>query len=167
MPNWTTCCRLKTVKPNDTRMPWWWCDALFMAPPVWVKMYKSPASANTSTTCTCNWKRTSDLLYDKEGAPVRARRQLHQQTRAERQEDVLVARRRLGDGRTGADPRRLIPADDPQRGFYVQQLREMSARIAELQERTACGTPACSIRRPTRCRRCRARRCSCMAWPTA
>src|SRR6201999_1318959 len=26
---------LATLTPTDDRIPWWWCDALFMAPPVW------------------------------------------------------------------------------------------------------------------------------------
>ncbi len=30
---------LKTLKEGDPRLPWWWCDALFMAPPVWARMY--------------------------------------------------------------------------------------------------------------------------------
>ena len=32
---------LATLKPNDARIPWGWGDALFMAPPVWAKMYKA------------------------------------------------------------------------------------------------------------------------------
>src|SRR6266702_1453279 len=29
--------RLSTVPGKE--LPWWWCDALFMAPPVWARMY--------------------------------------------------------------------------------------------------------------------------------
>jgi lysophospholipase L1-like esterase len=27
------------VPKNQAQIPWWWCDALFMAPPVWSRMY--------------------------------------------------------------------------------------------------------------------------------
>jgi unsaturated rhamnogalacturonyl hydrolase len=30
---------LKTLPKDATKIPWWWCDALFMGPPAWVRMY--------------------------------------------------------------------------------------------------------------------------------
>ena len=29
---------LKMLTPNSEKIPWWWCDALFMAPTVWARM---------------------------------------------------------------------------------------------------------------------------------
>lgn len=123
---------LQTLKPGDARLPWWWCDALFMAPPVWAKMYQVTGERKYVDYVHAQWKKTSDLLYDKE--------------------EHLYARDASYIGKTGANGKKifwsrgegwvlgglartidLLPADDPNRAFYVQQLREMSARIAKLQ----------------------------------
>jgi unsaturated rhamnogalacturonyl hydrolase len=57
---------LQTLKPGDDRLPWWWCDALFMAPPVWVKMYKATGERKYLDYVHEQWRKTYDLLYDKE-----------------------------------------------------------------------------------------------------
>ncbi|HWW69746.1 MAG TPA: glycoside hydrolase family 88 protein, partial [Duganella sp.] len=57
---------LKTLKPGDDRLPWWWCDALFMAPPVWAKMYKATGERKYLDYVHEQWRKTYDLLYDKE-----------------------------------------------------------------------------------------------------
>ena len=123
---------LATVKPNDARIPWWWCDALFMAPPVWVKMYKATGDRKYLDYVHLNWKRTSDLLYDKE-EHLYARDATYINKREPNGKKMFWSR---GEGWVMGGLALIlddIPQDDPQRGFYVQQLREMSARIASLQ----------------------------------
>jgi rhamnogalacturonyl hydrolase YesR len=123
---------LATLKPNDARIPWWWCDALFMAPPVWAKMYKATGERKYLDYIHLNWKRTYDALYDKE-EHLYARDASYINKREPNGKKIFWSR---GEGWVLGGLARIldyIPADDPQRGFYVQQLREMSEKIASLQ----------------------------------
>jgi rhamnogalacturonyl hydrolase YesR len=123
---------LATVKPNDARIPWWWCDALFMAPPAWVKMYKATGERKYLDYVHLNWKRTSDLLYDREEHLYA--RDASYKTKLEPNGKKMFWSR--GEGWVMGGLALIlddIPADDPQRAFYVQQLREMSEKIASLQ----------------------------------
>jgi rhamnogalacturonyl hydrolase YesR len=123
---------LNTVKPNDARIPWWWCDALFMAPPAWVKMYKATGERKYLDYVHLNWKRTSDLLYDREEHLYA--RDASYKTKTEPNGKRMFWSR--GEGWVMGGLALIlddIPADDPQRAFYVQQLREMSEKIASLQ----------------------------------
>jgi unsaturated rhamnogalacturonyl hydrolase len=123
---------LKTVKPGDERLPWWWCDALFMAPPVWARLAKATGERKYLDYVHEQWRRTSGLLYDRD--------------------EHLYARDASYVGQAGANGKKvfwsrgegwvlgglartleLIPTDDPQRRFYMGQLREMAARVVQLQ----------------------------------
>jgi rhamnogalacturonyl hydrolase YesR len=123
---------LASVKPNDARIPWWWCDALFMAPPVWAKMFKATGDRKYLDYIHVNWKRTSELLYDNE-EHLYARDASYIGKREANGKKIFWSR---GEGWVMGGLARIldyVPPDDPQRGFYVQQLREMSEKIASLQ----------------------------------
>lgn len=123
---------LATLRPNDARIPWWWCDALFMAPAVWTKMYKATGERKYLDYMHLNWKRTSELLYDQD-EHLYARDASYKDKREPNGKKVFWSR---GEGWVMGGIARIlddVPQDDPQRGFYVQQLREMAARIAGLQ----------------------------------
>lgn len=123
---------LATLKPGDARIPWWWCDALFMAPPVWTKMYRITGDRKYLDYVHLNWKRTSDLLYDKT-EHLYARDASYIPKREPNGKKIFWSR---GEGWVMGGLARIlddIPADDPQRAFYVQQLREMAERVAGLQ----------------------------------
>jgi rhamnogalacturonyl hydrolase YesR len=123
---------LTTVKPKDARIPWWWCDALFMAPPVWAKMVKATGERKYLDYMHANWKRSSDLLYDRE-EHLYARDASYIGKREPNGKKVFWSR---GEGWVMGGLARIldyVPPEDPQRGFYVQQLREMSEKIASLQ----------------------------------
>jgi len=123
---------LATLKPNDPRIPWWWCDALFMAPPVWARMYRATGERKYLDYMHANWKRTYDLLYDRE-EHLYARDASYGDKREPNGKKVFWSR---GEGWVMGGLARVlddVPADDPQRPFYVRQLREMSDRIAALQ----------------------------------
>jgi rhamnogalacturonyl hydrolase YesR len=123
---------LATLKPNDARIPWWWCDALFMAPPVWVKMYKATGERKYLDYVHLNWKRTYDALYDKE-EHLYARDASYINKREPNGKKMFWSR---GEGWVMGGIALIlddIPQDDPQRGFYVQQLREMSEKVASIQ----------------------------------
>ena len=123
---------LTTLKPGDARLPWWWCDALFMAPPVWGKMYQATGERKYVDYLNAQWQKTSDLLYDK-SEHLYARDASYIDKREPNGKKMFWSR---GEGWVmGGIARTLdtLPVDDKQRPFYVQQLREMSARVAELQ----------------------------------
>ena len=123
---------LKTVRADDPRLPWWWCDALFMAPPVWAQMYKATGERKYLDYVHAQWKATSDLLYDKT-EHLYARDASYINKREPNGKKMFWSR---GEGWVMGGLARtldLVPLDDPQRPFYIQQLREMSNRVASLQ----------------------------------
>ena len=123
---------LKTMRPGDTRLPWWWCDALFMAPPVWAKMYRITGERRYLDYIHTQWQATYDQLYDQE-EHLYARDASYKDKREPNGKKVFWSR---GEGWVlGGLARTIdfIPDNDPKKPFYVTQLRQMSARLAQLQ----------------------------------
>jgi unsaturated rhamnogalacturonyl hydrolase len=111
---------------------WWWCDALFMAPPVWSRMYAATGDRKYITYLDEEWAKTSDLLYDKQEHLYA--RDADYLTRTEANGKKMFWSR--GNGWVvGGIVRTLdyLPKDDPARVKYVTQLKEMAARVASLQ----------------------------------
>lgn len=123
---------LKTMRPGDTRLPWWWCDALFMAPPVWAKMYRITGERRYLDYIHTQWQATYDQLYDQE-EHLYARDASYKDKREPNGKKVFWSR---GEGWVlGGLARTIdfIPDNDPKKPFYVTQLQQMSARLAQLQ----------------------------------
>ena len=123
---------LPTLTAKDPRIPWWWCDALFMAPPVWARMAAATGDHRYIDYLNAQWARTSELLYDPQ-EHLYARDESYKSKRAVNGRKIFWSR---GEGWVmGGIARTLdyLPQDDPHRTFYVGQLREMSARVAQLQ----------------------------------
>jgi len=123
---------LKTMRPGETRLPWWWCDALFMAPPVWAKMYRITGERRYLDYIHTQWQATYDQLYDQE-EHLYARDASYKDKREPNGKKVFWSR---GEGWVlGGLARTIdfIPDNDPKKPFYVTQLRQMSARLAQLQ----------------------------------
>jgi rhamnogalacturonyl hydrolase YesR len=113
-------------------IPWWWCDALFMAPPVWSRMYAVTGDRKYIGYLDEEWAKTSDLLYDKQEHLYA--RDADYLTRTEANGKKMFWSR--GNGWVmGGIVRTLqyLPKDDPAREKYVTQLKEMSTRVASLQ----------------------------------
>ena len=126
---------LKTLKPGDARLPWWWCDALFMAPPVWTKMYAATGERKYLDYVHTQWQHTYDLLYDRDER-LYARDASYGGPDGKREPNGQKVFWSRGEGWVlGGLARTLdyIPDDDPKKPFYITQLRDMSARIAQLQ----------------------------------
>jgi rhamnogalacturonyl hydrolase YesR len=124
--------KLNTLKPDDPRLPWWWCDALFMAPPVWSRMYAATGDHRYIDYLDKQWQQTSALLYDKD-EHLYARDESYKSQREPNGQKVFWSR---GEGWVmGGLVRTLedLPDNDPRRAFYIDQLKEMSARVAGLQ----------------------------------
>jgi len=123
---------LPTIRPNDPRIPWWWCDALFMAPPVWVRMYAATGEHKYIDYMNAQWARSYDLLWDKE-EHLYARDASFVNKLGPNGKKVFWSR---GEGWVmGGLARTLqyLPKDDPRRGFYIENLKQMAERTAELQ----------------------------------
>lgn len=118
---------------SQAQIPWWWCDALFMAPPVWSRMYTATHDSKYLAYLDTHWWETSNLLYD-------AQRHLYFRditflhTTDSHGNPIFWSR---GNGWVMAGIARTLdfmPAEYPDRGKYEQQLREMAAAVARLQD---------------------------------
>ena len=121
------------VPAGQANIPWWWCDALFMAPPVWARMYAATHDPKYLRYLEAHWWETSSLLYDKQKhLYYRDATYLHK-TGAEGK-PVFWSR---GNGWVMAGIVRTLvylPAHDPDRARFATQLRAMAAAVAALQD---------------------------------
>lgn len=120
------------VPDNPAKPLWWWCDALFMAPPAFAELSKATGDRSYLTFLDHEWGITSGRLYDPEQ---------HLFYRDER----FIGRHEAngkavfwsrGNGWVMAGLVRILesmPKDDALRAKYVQQLQEMAAAVAPLQ----------------------------------
>jgi unsaturated rhamnogalacturonyl hydrolase len=122
--------RGSTVQGKE--VAWWWCDALFMAPPVWSRMYAATGDRKYIEYLDEEWAKTSARLYDtKEHLYFRDSTYL---TKTEANGKKMFWSR--GNGWVmGGIVRTLqyLPKDDPARAIYIEQLKEMSASLAAIQ----------------------------------
>ncbi len=123
-----------SIPKGQAPIPWWWCDALFMAPPVWTRMVAATHDAKYAAYTDQHWWETSKLLYDPQRhLYYRDVTWLHK-TNA-RGEPVFWSR---GNGWVmGGLARTLdyLPENDPDRSRYVTQLKEMASAVSALQDR--------------------------------
>ena len=119
--------------PDDPKKPlWWWCDALFMAPPVYADMAKISGDDKYLTYMDHEWGLTQDLLYDKNE---------HLFSRDAGYLDKHEANGRKlfwsrGNGWVMGGIVRVLkelPADSPLRPKYVELLKEMAASTLAIQ----------------------------------
>ncbi|MDR1784008.1 MAG: glycoside hydrolase family 88 protein [Dysgonamonadaceae bacterium] len=118
---------------------WWWCDALFMAPPTLVKLGITTGNRGYLAKNDEYFKECYDLLYNREE---------HLFAR-----DLGYVIKNDGNDRYEANGKKIfwsrgngwvlgglvrilkeLPKDYPKRSFYENLFKEMSARIAELQQ---------------------------------
>jgi len=127
----------KEVVPSNTgpkgpKLIWWWCDALFMAPPTMARLSivtKDPKYVDAMDT---EWWRTADFLYDKDE---------HLFYRDARFPGKLKNGKKIfwsrGNGWVFAGLARTLtylPANYPSRAKYVAIFKDMAAKLASLQQ---------------------------------
>jgi rhamnogalacturonyl hydrolase YesR len=119
--------------PDDpAKELWWWCDALFMAPPVLADLSATTHDPKYLQFMDHEWDRTSKLLYD-DNAHLFSRDATYLNKHEENGARVFWSR---GNGWVVAGLVRVIdrlPADSPLRAKYVLQLQQMVAALAPLQ----------------------------------
>ncbi len=121
------------TEPDDPAKPvWWWCDALFMAPPVWAGLAAATHDARYLDAMDREWHLTDKLLWDPQARLFfRDASYLHQ--REKNGQRVFWSR---GNGWVMGGLARVLevlPADDPRRAFYVNKLQAMAKSVARLQ----------------------------------
>jgi rhamnogalacturonyl hydrolase YesR len=131
---------LEHPKTNDLHMGvrgaqdrWNWCDALFMAPPAWARLYKATGDQRYLDFLHAEWKATSDFLYDT-NEHLFFRDSTYFDKREANGKKIFWSR---GNGWVMAGLARvlpMLPPEDPRRKFYEQQFKEMAAKIITLQQ---------------------------------
>ncbi len=121
------------ARPDDPQKNlWWWCDALYMAPPVLAQLSVATGDHRYLDFMDREWSLTTKALYDpQEHLYFRDDRFL---TQHEPNGQKIFWSRGNGWVLAGlALVLERMPQDDPQRAKYVAQYRDMAARIAALQ----------------------------------
>ena len=118
---------------HDEKTPmWWWCDALFMAPPVWAELYNITKNRAYLDRMDRQWWVTSELLYDP-SEHLYSRDTSFLDKREANGKKIFWSR---GNGWVMAGLAEVLeemPADYPSRPKYVEQFRQMSERLKSIQ----------------------------------
>ena len=118
---------------DDPQKPlWWWCDALFMAPPVLADLSKVTGDPRYINFMDREWWITSNLLYDP---------QLHLYSRDatfldKREENGAKVFWSRGNGWVMAGLARVLtvmPENYPNRQRYITQFQQMAKAVAAIQ----------------------------------
>ncbi|MFT3782897.1 MAG: glycoside hydrolase family 88 protein [Nibricoccus sp.] len=114
------------------RDEWCWCDALFMAPPVWMRLYAATGNKAYMEFAVERWWKTSDYLYDKE-EHLYFRDNTYFKDREANGRKIFWSR---GNGWVMGGLVRVLqylPADHSSRPRFEQQFREMAAALLACQ----------------------------------
>ena len=121
---------LRTPQPG--RVDWWWCDALFMAPPVLARLYAVTRDEKYIDYLDTMWWDTTDFLFDQEaGLYYRDANYLGKLNSNGKK--VFWAR---GNGWVMAGTVRVLqhlPKDHPSRARYVTLLKTMAESVSRVQ----------------------------------
>lgn len=120
-------------RPASQRLVWWWCDALFMAPPVLARMSQISGDPRYLAAMDAQFWQVHERLYDR-SEHLFARDERFRERRSARGRKVFWSR---GEGWALAGLARVLetmPADFPSRPRYLQLYGEMAARILSLQQ---------------------------------
>lgn len=127
--------------PDDPAKPlWWWCDALFMAPPVFADMAKATGDAKYLDFMDREWKITTDLLYDK-NKHLYSRDATYLDKHEKNGEKLFWSR---GNGWVMGGTVRVLqqlPKNSPLRPKYIALLKEMSAEMLAIQGKDGLWRP--------------------------
>jgi rhamnogalacturonyl hydrolase YesR len=126
---------------KDTRLTWWWCDALFMAPAGHARLSAITRDPRYLDAMDKEWWKTADLLYDKdEHLFYRDKSFLDKKTKNGKK--VFWTR---GNGWVFAGLARTLtymPQDYPSRARYIAIFKEMAAKLASLQQADGTWRPS-------------------------
>lgn len=131
--------RDKSEQVEKNGIMWWWCDALFMAPPTLAKLAKTTADKSYLDLNDRLFRETYDRLYNKD------------EHLYARDGSYLISEK--GDGKREANGKKVfwsrgngwvvgglarlldeLPSNYPNRQFYLTQYKEIVERAAQLQQ---------------------------------
>jgi rhamnogalacturonyl hydrolase YesR len=119
--------------PDDAaKQLWWWCDALFMAPPVYADMAAATGDSKYLAYMDHEWTITTDLLYDR-NRHLYSRDATFLDKHEKNGEKIFWSR---GNGWVMGGIVRVLkqlPAGSPLRPKYIALLKEMAAATAAVQ----------------------------------
>ena len=119
-------------KDDPERLLWWWCDALFMAPPVLARVSSATGDRRYLDYMDHEWWLTSASLYDP-GNHLYFRDSRYFSMKQDNGQKLFWSR---GNGWVMgglAKVLEVMPADYPSRAKYVAQYREMADEVASIQ----------------------------------
>lgn len=118
--------------PRPGREDWWWCDALFMAPPVLTRLHALTGDRKYLDFLDAMWWDTTDFLYDPaEGLYYRDKNFIGKPNANGKK--VFWSR---GNGWVMGGTVRVLqhlPRNHPTRARYVKLLQTMAASVARVQ----------------------------------
>jgi unsaturated rhamnogalacturonyl hydrolase len=117
----------------DRKITYWWCDALYMGPPAWLRMWKATGKQAYLDYAVENWNKCTDFLYDRD-EHLFYRDATYFEKREANGKKVFWSR---GNGWVVGGLARVLqylPKDHPARAQFEQQFREMAAKIITLQQ---------------------------------
>ena len=112
---------------------WWWCDALFMAPPAYVKLGVALNDQSYLTLTDSLFKETYDLLYSKEDH-LFYRDNGYFSKKEKNNQKIFWSR---GNGWVMGGLALILtelPANYKTRPFYEKLFKEMARKIADIQQ---------------------------------
>ncbi|MFY9154487.1 MAG: glycoside hydrolase family 88 protein [Prolixibacteraceae bacterium] len=127
-----------TAKGNE-KITWWWCDALFMAPPAMVKLSKATGDNKYMEKSDQLYHETVDLLYDK--TEHLFARDLSYVVKGDASDRFEANGKKIfwsrGNGWVMGGLAILMndmPKNYRERSFYEEIFRQMAEKIASLQQ---------------------------------
>jgi len=123
---------LETI-PGRTQQTWSWCDALFMAPPAWLRLSAATGDERYMDYAVSNFWRTTDFLYDT-NAHLFFRDSTFFDKRERNGQKIFWSR---GNGWVFAGIVRMLqylPSNHPDRPRFEQLFREMAQKILACQQ---------------------------------
>ena len=133
--------QIATPDPADpTRPLWWWCDALFMAPPVYAEMAAATGDQKYLAYMDHEWEITTALLYDP-SKHLYFRDASYLDKHENNGEPLFWSR---GNGWVMGGVVRVLkelPADSPLRPKYIALLKKMAAETLFIQGKDGLWRP--------------------------
>lgn len=119
---------------------WWWCDALFMAPPVYADMSAATGDQKYLTFMDRQWDITTKLLYDPT-VHLYSRDATYLDKHEKNGQKIFWSR---GNGWVMGGIVRVLqqlPKDSPLRPKFEDELRQMSAEMLSIQGKDGLWRP--------------------------
>jgi len=132
---------IATPDPTDPQKPlWWWCDALFMAPPVYADMAAITGDKKYLLFMDHEWDVTTALLYDR-SKHLYFRDAGYLDKHEKNGEPLFWSR---GNGWVMGGIVRVLkelPADSPLRPKFIALFKEMAAELLSIQGKDGLWRP--------------------------